>query len=152
MTEFTMQLPAQALFGAGVRNQIGEQIMRLGASRALLVTDEFMLSSGPAEEFKGLIEGAGFECTVFADVQPDPTDASDADDDATAADRMVDGLIALNEQLQVPRLGALEQLEEPRFEANVAKMAADALASGSPARNPVVPTEEAIIDLYKEAW
>jgi alcohol dehydrogenase class IV len=387
MTEFTMQLPAQALFGAGVRNQIGEQIRRVGGTRALLVTDEFMLSSGPGEEFKGMIEAAGIECSVFADVQPDPTDvnvaaglvalraaeadvvvafgggsvldaakmmtvlganpgplreyrgyhqipgagvpliavpttagtgseatrvavitdtekdeklmildghlvptvaivdfelsatmppsltafvgvdtlthgieayvsalanpltdalalacvrlvgehlerawsnpddmdaragmamaayaggaafanasvglvhgmsrpigavfhvphglsnavllptvtrfslagasaryahlarllgfASDGDDDVAAAARMVEGLDALNQRLQVPRLGALEQVEEEHFEASVAKMAADALASGSPARNPVVPTEEQIVVLYKEAW
>ena len=387
MTEFTMQLPAQALFGAGVRNQIGEQIRRVGGTRALLVTDEFMLSSGPGEEFKGMIEAAGIECSVFADVQPDPTDvnvaaglealraaeadvvvafgggsvldaakmmtvlaanpgplreyrgyhqipdagvpliavpttagtgseatrvavitdtekdeklmildghlvptvaivdfelsatmppsltafvgvdtlthgieayvsalanpltdalalacvrlvgehlerawsnpddmearagmamaayaggaafanasvglvhgmsrpigavfhvphglsnavllptvtrfslagasaryahlarllgfASDGDDDVAAAARMVEGLDALNQRLQVPRLGALEQVEEERFEASVAKMAADALASGSPDRNPVVPTEEQIVVLYKEAW
>jgi alcohol dehydrogenase class IV len=387
MTQFTMQLPAQALFGAGVRTRIGAEIERLGASRALLVTDEFMLSSGPAGEFKSLIEAAGISCAVFADVQPDPTDANvaaglealraaeadvvvafgggsvldaakmmailaandgplrayrgyhqipaagipliavpttagtgseatrvavitdtehdeklmildghlvpavaivdfelsatmprgltafvgidtlthgieayvsalanpltdafalscvqlvgehleqawanpddmearagmamaayaggsafanasvglvhgmsrpigavfhvphglsnavllptvtgfslagaarryahlarvvgfaaETDDDATAAARMVEGLEALNQRLEVPRLGALEQLEEERFVATVAKMAADALASGSPARNPVVPTEEQIVALYKEAW
>jgi alcohol dehydrogenase class IV len=387
MTDFTMQLPAQALFGAGVRSQIGDEIKRLGASRALLVTDDFMLSSGPAEEFKGLIEAAGIACAVFADVQPDPTDANvaaglealraaDADvvvafgggsvldaakmiailaandgplrayrgyhqipdagvpliavpttagtgseatrvavitdtehdeklmildghlvptvaivdfelsatmpqsltafvgidtlthgieayvsalanpltdafalrcvqlvgehletawanpddmearagmamaayaggaafanasvglvhgmsrpigavfhvphglsnavllptvtrfslegaarryaelarvvgfageneEDVTAAARMVEGLEALNARLEVPRLGALPQLEEERFVATAAKMAADALASGSPARNPVVPTEEQIVVLYKEAW
>jgi alcohol dehydrogenase class IV len=387
MTEFTMQLPAQALFGAGVRNQIGEQIRRVGGTRALLVTDEFMLSSGPGEEFKGMIEAAGIECSVFADVQPDPTDAnvaaglvalraaeadvvvafgggsvldaakmmtvlganpgplrvyrgyhqipgagvpliavpttagtgseatrvavitdtekdeklmildghlvptvaivdfelsatmppsltafvgvdtlthgieayvsalanpltdalalacvrlvgehlerawsnpddidaragmamaayaggaafanasvglvhgmsrpigavfhvphglsnavllptvtrfsldgargryarlarllgfaSEGDDDVAAAASMVEGLDALNQRLRVPRLGALEQVEEEHFEASVTKMAADALASGSPARNPVVPTEEQIVVLYKEAW
>jgi alcohol dehydrogenase class IV len=387
MTEFTMQLPAQVLFGAGVRNQVGAQIRRVGGTRALLVTDEFMLSSGPGEEIKGMIEAAGIECSVFADVQPDPTDvnvaaglealraaeadvvvafgggsvldaakmmtvlaanpgplreyrgyhqipdagvplialpttagtgseatrvavitdtekdeklmildghlvptvaivdfelsatmppgltafvgidtlthgieayvsalanpltdalalacvrlvgehlerawsnpddldaragmamaayaggaafanasvglvhgmsrpigavfhvphglsnavllptvtrfslagasgryarlarlvgfASEGDDDIAAAACMVEGLEALNVRLQVPRLGALEQVEEEHFEASVAKMAADALASGSPDRNPVVPNEEQIVVLYKEAW
>ncbi|MBS1886975.1 MAG: iron-containing alcohol dehydrogenase [Actinobacteria bacterium] len=382
-----MQVPAQALFGAGVRSQVGEQIRRLGGTRALLVTDRFMLSSGPAEEIKGLIEAAGVACAVFADVQPDPTDvnvatglealraaaadvvvafgggsvldaakmmtilaanegplrefrgyhripaagipliavpttagtgseatrvavitdterdeklmildghlvpavaivdfelsatmppsltafvgvdtlthgieayvsalanpltdalalacvrlvgeflerawrdpgdmearagmamaayaggaafanasvglvhgmsrpigavfhvphglsnavllptvtrfslpgasgryaqlarllgfAAEGEDDATAAARMVAGLEDLNRRLEVPRLGALEQLEEGAFEASVAKMAADALASGSPDRNPVVPTAEEIVVLYKEAW
>jgi alcohol dehydrogenase len=31
-------------------------------------------------------------------------------------------------------------------------MADDALASGSPSRNPVVPTAEEIQDLYRRAW
>jgi len=78
--------------------------------------------------------------------------AAEGDDDATAAARMVEGLEALNQRLEVPRLGALAQLEEEAFLATVAKMAADALASGSPDRNPVVPTEEQIVALYKEAW
>jgi alcohol dehydrogenase len=78
--------------------------------------------------------------------------AAEGDDDATAAARMVAGLEALNQRLEVPRLGGLERLEEERFLATIAKMAADALASGSPDRNPVVPTEEQIVVLYKEAW
>jgi alcohol dehydrogenase len=78
--------------------------------------------------------------------------ASDGDDDMTAAERMVEGLDGLNQRLRVPRLGALKQVQQERFEASIAKMAADALASGSPDRNPVVPTEEQIVVLYKEAW
>jgi alcohol dehydrogenase len=31
-------------------------------------------------------------------------------------------------------------------------MADDALASGSPGRNPVVPAAEEIVDLYRRAW
>lgn len=78
--------------------------------------------------------------------------AARGDDESAAVDRLVEGLIALNERLGVPRLGALEQLELGRFEASVAKMAADALASGSADRNPIVPSEEDIIALYKDAW
>jgi alcohol dehydrogenase class IV len=386
-SEFTLQLPAHAVFGAGVRKGIGEEIRRLGASSALLVTDDFLLSSGSAEEFHREIESAGIGCAVFSGVQPDPTDrnvadgleavrragadvvvafgggsvldaakmiailavnpgplrdyrgyhqipagglpliavpttagtgseatrvavitdtendeklmildghlvpsvavvdfelsatmppsltahvgidtlthgieaytsrlanpltdalalscvrlvgenlerawaspddpearagmalaayaggaafanasvalvhgmsrpigalfhvphglsnavllptvvgfsldgaaaryaelarvvgfASDADGDASAGERMVAGLAELNERLGVPSLGSLEQLERDRFDASVEKMAADALASGSPDRNPVVPTAAQIVDLYREAW
>lgn len=34
----------------------------------------------------------------------------------------------------------------------IAGMADDALASGSPANNPVIPTAGEIIRLYQEAW
>jgi alcohol dehydrogenase len=78
--------------------------------------------------------------------------ASDADDDATAGELLVAGLAELNARLGVPSLGSLEQLERDRFDSSVGKMAADALASGSPDRNPVVPTAEQIADLYREAW
>ena len=385
--EFTLQLPAHAVFGAGVRAGIGEQIRRLRASSALLVTDDFLLASGPAEDFRRAIESAGLRCEVFSGVQPDPTDrnvaaglealrgaeadlvvafgggsvldaakmiaimavnpgpireyrgyhriptggvpliavpttagtgseatrvavitdtehdeklmildghlvptvavvdfelsatmpppltahvgidtlthgieayvsrlanpltdalaltcvklvgenlerawadpddrdaragmalaayaggaafanasvalvhgmsrpigalfhvphglsnavllptvvgfsltgaaaryaelarilgfAGDSDDDALAGERMAAGLAELNERLEVPPLGSLEQVERSRFDSSVEKMAADALASGSPERNPVVPTAEQIVDLYKEAW
>jgi alcohol dehydrogenase len=387
LPEMIVELPARGIFGAGSSKQIGAEIRRLGASRVLLVTDEFMLSSGPAEVVKEAIEAAGIDCALFADVQPDPTDlnviaglesvraagaeavvafgggsvldaakmiavlvtnqepirtyrgyhqiptaglpliaipttagtgseatrvavitdtehdeklmildgnlvpdvaivdyelsatmppsltafvgidtlthgveayvsslagpltdalaitcvrlvgenlerawndggdlearagmaiaayaggaafanasvglvhgmsrpigaifhvphglsnavllptvtrfslsgrhqryaelsrvvgfATPDDDDAAATQRLIDGLVGLNERLQVPRLGALEQLEVERFGASVAKMASDALASGSPDRNPVVPSEEEIVALYKEAW
>ena len=39
----------------------------------------------------------------------------------------------------MPRLGELPSVDAERFEASLAKMAADALASGSPERNPVDP-------------
>jgi alcohol dehydrogenase class IV len=65
---------------------------------------------------------------------------------------LVNGLAELNTRLQVPRLRECRGVERAKFEATVAKMAADALASGSPQNNPVVPTAEQIIRLYEEAW
>ncbi len=73
-------------------------------------------------------------------------------DDRAAGDRLVAALDGLNERLGVPRLGALPQVDEARFAATVDKMAQDALDSGSPARNPVVPTQAQIVALYREAW
>ena len=65
--------------------------------------------------------------------------ASAADSDAAAAQALADGLEELNRRLEVPRLRDLPWVTEERFEASLEKMAADALASGSPARNPRVP-------------
>jgi alcohol dehydrogenase class IV len=78
-SEFTLQLPGHAVFGPGVSAGIGAEIGRLGASKALLVTDQFMLESGPAERFRAAIESAGIGCEVFSGVQPDPTDGNVAD-------------------------------------------------------------------------
>jgi alcohol dehydrogenase class IV len=69
-----------------------------------------------------------------------------------APEDLVPGLQALNDRLGIPRLRALPGIDAERFEAGLAKMAADALASGSPARNPVVPTADEIVTLYREAW
>jgi alcohol dehydrogenase class IV len=69
-----------------------------------------------------------------------------------APEDLVPGLQALNDRLGIPRLRALPGIDAECFEAGLAKMAADALASGSPARNPVVPTAGEIVTLYREAW
>jgi alcohol dehydrogenase class IV len=71
---------------------------------------------------------------------------------AAAGEALLAGLSALNERLQVPRLRACHGVERAKFETSVAKMAADALASGSPQNNPVVPNAEEIVGLYEEAW
>jgi alcohol dehydrogenase class IV len=77
-------------------------------------------------------------------------DAHDSDGDA--CEKLLSGLQALNDDLQIPRLRDLPGLDQDAFEASLAKMADDALASGSPARNPVVPAASEIVDLYRRAW
>lgn len=74
------------------------------------------------------------------------------DNDVTAGEKLVAGLTALNNRLQVPRLGGCRGVERVRLDATKGKMAADALASGSPQNNPVVPTPEQIVALYDESW
>ncbi|TXT35732.1 MAG: alcohol dehydrogenase iron-containing, partial [Planctomycetota bacterium] len=72
--------------------------------------------------------------------------------DAQAAESLVAGLQQLNAELDVPRLRACRGVEESRFRTLLPKMAADALASGSPQNNPRVPTAEEIVSLYEAAW
>jgi len=83
-------------------------------------------------------------------IGPDCADAQDPDE--TACAKLVDWLEQLNAQLEVPRLSECPGVEASVFEANARKMAADALASGSPANNPRVPTEDEIVELYRQAW
>jgi alcohol dehydrogenase class IV len=75
----------------------------------------------------------------------------DADTEA-ATEALVRGLVELNSQLQVPALGGCRGVERAKFDAVVEKMAADALASGSPQNNPRVPNSGEIISLYQAAW
>jgi len=72
--------------------------------------------------------------------------------DPVAAEALVRGLESLNARLEVPRLGECRGVDRARFEAMKSKMADDALASGSPQNNPVVPTAADIVALYEEAW
>ena len=77
--------------------------------------------------------------------------AADASD-ASAAVSLVEGLEKLNARLEVPRIRDFKGATLEVFEAALEKMASDALASGSPANNPVVPTASEIVQLYRQAW
>ena len=56
-------------------------------------------------------------------------------------------LAALSRRLEIPRLGEVINADQLRTLAP--QMARDAIASGSPANNPRVPTEAEIVDLYQ---
>ena len=77
-------------------------------------------------------------------------DAAGRDEPAVRA--LLEGLVQLNRRLEIPRLRDFPGLDAARFERSLETMAADALASGSPQNNPVVPTPGDIVALYREAW
>jgi alcohol dehydrogenase class IV len=77
--------------------------------------------------------------------------APEATGDA-ATGPLVEGLAKLNARLAIPRLGGCPGMERAGFEAMAGRMAEDALASGSPQNNPVVPTADEIVRLYGESW
>jgi alcohol dehydrogenase class IV len=72
--------------------------------------------------------------------------ATEGDDTAAAGQALLDAA------LEVPRLRDLRGVTREAFDAALPKMAADALASGSPDRNPVVPTQDEVEELYRRAW
>jgi alcohol dehydrogenase class IV len=78
--------------------------------------------------------------------------AAPLDADDVAGEALARELEKLNARLGVPRLGEIEGMDRRRFEAVLEKMAEDALASGSPQNNPVVPTRWDIVKLYRQAW
>ncbi len=67
-------IPATIIVGAGASTEAGAQARRLGVKSALLVTDSYMVSSGLAGRVADAMRGEGVKVTVYADVQPDPTD------------------------------------------------------------------------------
>jgi alcohol dehydrogenase class IV len=75
--------------------------------------------------------------------------AADGDSDAIACRKLVDGLRRLNDDLAVPNPAALGHVAD---DAMLGLMARQALASGSPAHNPRVPTQDEIVELYKGMW
>ena len=71
--------------------------------------------------------------------------------DAAACAALVDGVTSLCDSLSVPKLSDLG-IGEAAFTAHAPTMAEQALASGSPANNPIVPTTAQLVGLYKEVY
>jgi alcohol dehydrogenase class IV len=72
--------------------------------------------------------------------------------DEYAGEALVEGLEQLNSELGIPRLRDAVRTDRSAFDLHLRKMAEDALASGSPQNNPVVPSAEEMVDLYRCAW
>ena len=72
--EHTFNTPSTILTGAGSRFQLAAELKRLEVSRVLLVTDNYLLNTGVANQFLDQLKSEHLEVTVFSDVQPDPTD------------------------------------------------------------------------------
>lgn len=78
--------------------------------------------------------------------------AAENQSDSSACEALLEGLEQLNSQLGVSRLRDYVGKSQDEFEKHLRKMAQDALASGSPQNNPVVPTADEIVELYRQAW
>lgn len=77
--------------------------------------------------------------------------AAESEGDQAAVARLIDELARLNSDLAVPTPAA-HGIDPERWEALLPVMVQQALASGSPANNPVVPTEEEMVTIYRRAW
>jgi hypothetical protein len=78
-----------------------------------------------------------------------PVAAANADEPAVA--RLLQELAQLNQDLSVPSPWAYG-IDARRWQELLPVMAGQALASGSPANNPRVPSASEIEDLYRQAW
>ncbi|MGY1433545.1 iron-containing alcohol dehydrogenase [Streptomyces reniochalinae] len=70
---FNFAQPRDMRVGGGGLNRIGEVMTALGASRPLIVTDAFLVSTGLAEQTAALLRDAGCAPSVFSETIPDPT-------------------------------------------------------------------------------
>ncbi|SEP88629.1 iron-containing alcohol dehydrogenase [Mycolicibacterium nivoides] len=74
-----------------------------------------------------------------------------ATEDRHAADALVAELEQLCADVEVPTPRAYG-IDQAEWEARLETMAAQALASGSPNNNPRIPTQEEIVELYREIY
>jgi alcohol dehydrogenase class IV len=77
--------------------------------------------------------------------------ADEGEGTQAAVARLIDELRRLNRDLQVPTPRSYG-IDAARYEELLPVMARQALASGSPANNPRVPTGDEIVDLYRRVY
>jgi len=77
--------------------------------------------------------------------------ASDEDNDERAVSGLLEELTRLNRDLGVPSPAAYG-IDPVRWDNLLPIMAEQALASGSPANNPVIPTADEIQQIYRQCW
>ena len=109
-----------------------------GLSNAILLPRITQYSvPGAQERYANVSRAVGF------------ADASASDDDA--CNKLVDGLHALCHDLQVPKLSELG-ICRADFLSAAPSMSEQALASGSPSNNPVVPSMDTCVSLYEAVY
>ena len=77
--------------------------------------------------------------------------AEEGEGSQSAVARLLDELRRLNEDLEVPSPRAYG-IDRARYDSLLPVMASQALASGSPANNPRIPTQDEIIALYQRIY
>ncbi len=77
--------------------------------------------------------------------------AEEGEGSQSAVARLIDELRRLNDDLKVPTPRAYG-IDRSRYDELLPVMASQALASGSPANNPRVPTTDEIIELYRRVY
>ena len=73
---FQLLLPSPVVVGGGVSQSLPDHARRLGLGRVLLVTDEYLLESGPVDGLVEALEATGIGTSVYSGTQPDPTVAN----------------------------------------------------------------------------
>lgn len=110
-----------------------------GTSNAILLPEVTRFSIGGAvDRYADISRACGFASTAETS-------------DAAACVALVDGLRTLNSSLGVPTLSELG-VDKHDLVAHADRMAEQALASGSPANNPLIPTESEIVGLYRQVY
>ena len=110
-----------------------------GLSNAVLLRDVMAFS----------VVGAPARFADIARAMGEPIDRLSPMQQADAAVTAVERLVT---DIQMPRLGEIEKIDKDKFEAVIEQMAADAIASGSPANNPRQATAEEIVALYRQCF
>lgn len=73
---FPFRVPPSQFFGYGAAERVGEEAKRLGARRALVITDPGVARAGVAGRVRELLEAGGIATGMYDQVEPEPSVAS----------------------------------------------------------------------------
>ena len=72
-TAHAFTIPPTVITGSGASEEVGKHARRLGANKALVVTDPGIAKLGYAAGIVRQLQSVGIDAPVFSDVTPDPT-------------------------------------------------------------------------------
>jgi len=73
---FLFSIPTLIVFGCGCIKELGKRVKELGGSKAIIVTDKGIVSSGILGGIKDILKDSGISFTVFDEVEPNPLDTT----------------------------------------------------------------------------
>jgi len=73
MENYEIRVPGKIRFGAGCTETMGEEANKIGAKRALIVTDPGVYQTKITEPIKENLTRAGLSVDVFSEAEPEPT-------------------------------------------------------------------------------
>jgi alcohol dehydrogenase len=75
-TVYPFRVPSSQIFGSGAVERVAEEVKRLGAQRALVITDPGVAKAGIAGRVRDLLEAGGVATGLYDQVEPEPSVAS----------------------------------------------------------------------------
>ena len=73
MASYEIRVPGKVRFGDGCTETMGEEADRIGAKRALIVTDPGVYKAGVIDPVKEILIGAKLSVDVFSEAEPEPS-------------------------------------------------------------------------------
>ncbi len=70
---FPFRTPKVIWAAPGAVAKLGPEARRLGATRALLITDRGLMATGAPERLQGLLTAEGVACSIYGEVQAEPS-------------------------------------------------------------------------------
>jgi alcohol dehydrogenase class IV len=91
----TFHSPTRLVFGVGAAGQVGAEAKALRITSALVVTDPGIIGAGLLDGISASLEAAGIRCSLFSEVEANPTDAAVGRGLAAYRAGEADGIVAV---------------------------------------------------------